>query len=211
MFNHIVFSLIRVRLRPNPLRLQVSRLDGRMSPPTPQQRKFHPLPSSTSPGNHILVLPQKCNCSDPVLHWPSTGCHVMWLQRNTPTMLRGKCSAVWCVYQFSLFKWVDASLGTTPGACVPEWQDIVASPSVVGRSVLSSENLFIELLHCHALVSYPHVYRMTWIVGTGGKLPRRRIVAPEQGSPVSVDAEWYRAMLRRDTLPNGWWTHTGMR
>jgi hypothetical protein len=45
-------------------------------------------------------------------------------------------------------------MGTTrTGACVPVKQVFVASPSVVGRSVLSSEKLFIELLRCHALVS----------------------------------------------------------
>jgi len=117
---------------------------------------FHPLRSSTpiTPGHHILVLPQKYNCSDPVSHWPSTGCHMMWSQRNTPTVLCGKHSAVWCVYQSSLFKLVDASMGTTrTGACMSEKQVIEGSPSVVGRSVLSSEKLFIQLLHCHALDS----------------------------------------------------------
>jgi hypothetical protein len=42
---------------------------------------------------------------------------------------------------------------TRTGARMPEKQVFVASPSVVGRSVLSSEKLFIELLRCHALVS----------------------------------------------------------
>jgi len=46
------------------------------------------------------------------------------------------------------------SMGTTrTGACMPEKQVFVASQSVVGRSVLSSETLFIELLRCHTLVS----------------------------------------------------------
>jgi hypothetical protein len=127
----------------------------RSSPPTTQKRKIHPLPSSTpiTPGHYILVLPQKCNCLDPVSHWPSTGCHMMWLQRNTPTMLHRKHSAVWYIYWFSLFKWVDVSMGTTrTSACVPVKQVFVASPSVVGRSVLSSEILFIELLRFHALL-----------------------------------------------------------
>jgi hypothetical protein len=127
----------------------------RSSPPTTQKQKFHPLPSSTpiTPGHHILVLPQKCNCSNPVSHWPSTGCHMMWLQRNTSTMLHRKHSAVWCDYQFLLFKWVDASMGTTcTGACMPEKQVCIASPSVVGWSMLSSEKLFIEQLCFHALV-----------------------------------------------------------
>ena len=43
-------------------------------------------------------------------------------------------------------------MGTTcTGAHVPAKQVFEASPSVVGRSVLSSEKLFIELLRCHAL------------------------------------------------------------
>jgi len=44
---------------------------------------------------------------------------------------------------------------------MPEKQVFVASPSVVGQSVLSSEKLFIELLRCHALDSYPHKYCMS--------------------------------------------------
>jgi len=116
-----------------------------------------PLPSSTTPitpGHHILVLPQKCNCSDPVSHWPSTGCHMMWSQRNTPTVLCGNHSAVWCVNWFLLLKWVDASMGTTRTSAhdVPVKQVFVASPSVVGWSVLSSDILFIELLRFHAIV-----------------------------------------------------------
>jgi hypothetical protein len=44
-------------------------------------------------------------------------------------------------------------MGTTrTGARVPVKQVFVASLSVMGRSVLSSEILFIELLHFHALV-----------------------------------------------------------
>jgi hypothetical protein len=44
-------------------------------------------------------------------------------------------------------------MGTThTGARVLVKQVYVASPSVVGRSVLSSEILFIELLRFHALV-----------------------------------------------------------
>jgi hypothetical protein len=127
----------------------------RSSPSTTQKQKFHPLPSSTpiTPGHHMLVLPQKCNCSDPVSHWPSTGSHMMWSQRNTPTVLCGKHSAVWCIYRISLLKWVDVSMGTTcTSARVPEKQVFVASPSVMGRRVLSSEKLFIELLCFHALV-----------------------------------------------------------
>jgi hypothetical protein len=74
-------------------------------------------------------------------------------------MLRGKYSAVrHCVYRFSQFKWVDASMGTTRGAHVPEKQVFVASLSVVGQNGLSSEILFIELLRCHPLVSYPDKY-----------------------------------------------------
>jgi len=131
------------------------------SPPTTQKRKLHPLPSSTTPGNNGPVLPQECYCSDPVSHWPSTGCRMKWSQRNTATVLRGKHCAVWCVYPFSLFMCVDVSMGTTRGACVPEKQVFVAPLSAVGHSMLSSEKLFIELLHCQALVSYPHKYCMS--------------------------------------------------
>jgi len=55
-----------------------------------------------------------------------------------------------------MFEWVDASMGPTDCARVPEKKVFVASPRVGGRSVPSYEQLFIELLHCHALVSYPH-------------------------------------------------------
>ena len=45
------------------------------------------------------------------------------------------------------------SMGTTRTvARMAEKQVFVASLSVVGRSMLSSEKLFIELLHFHALV-----------------------------------------------------------
>jgi hypothetical protein len=44
-------------------------------------------------------------------------------------------------------------MGTTrTSAHVPVKQVFVASPSVMGRSVLSSEILFIELLRFHSLV-----------------------------------------------------------
>jgi len=131
------------------------------SPHTTQKRKCQPLPSSPTPGHHILVLPQKCNGSDPVLHWPSTGCHMMLSQRNMPIVLCGKHSAEWCVYRFLLFEWVNASMGTTHGARVTGKEVFVATLSVVGRSMLSSEKLFTERLRCHAPVSYPHKYCMS--------------------------------------------------
>ena len=50
--------------------------------------------------------------------------------------------------------WVDVSMETTrTGTRMPVKQVFVASLSVMGQSMLSSEKLFIGLLRCHALVS----------------------------------------------------------
>jgi hypothetical protein len=129
----------------------------RSSPPTTQKRKIHPLPSSTpiTPGHHILVLPQKCNCSDPVPHSPERRVSLMLSQWNTPTVLPWGVNSTFDVstdfrcLSGLMCPWEQLVLALV---CLRSRSSIIASPSVVGQSVLSSEKLFIELLRFHALV-----------------------------------------------------------
>jgi len=79
--------------------------------------------------------------------------------------------------------------------CLRSRSSIIAPPSVVGWSVLSSETLFIEPLSIHALVVLCGQWcRMCRLVNTMSltcfKHPRRR-VALEEGLPFEVHTEWY--------------------
>jgi len=119
--------------------------------------KIHPLPSSTliTPGHHILVLPQKCNCLDPVLHLPERRVSLMLSQWNSPTILLWGVNSTFdvstdlCCLSGLMRPWQQLILVLV---CLRSRSSIIAPPSVVGQSVLSSEKLFIELLHFHALV-----------------------------------------------------------
>jgi len=101
--------------------------------------------------------------------------------------------------------------------CLRSRSSIIGPPSVVGRSVLSSEKLFIELLRNHALVVLwvaaccpqknsslnccafmPKFYCVVDCVGCVMKTVsltcvkhRRRRVALEEGPLFEVDTEWY--------------------
>ena len=79
--------------------------------------------------------------------------------------------------------------------CLRSRFSIIAPLSVVGRSVLSSEKLFVELLHFHALVVLCcRLYRLCCVVKTMLltciKHQRRR-VALEEGLLFKVHTEWY--------------------
>jgi hypothetical protein len=91
--------------------------------------------------------------------------------------------------------------------CLRSRSAIIASLSVVGRSVLSSEKLFIELLRFHALVVlccrlYRLCCRLCQLCCRLCRLcretmsltcvkHRRRRVALEEGLPFEVHTEWY--------------------
>ena len=118
--------------------------------------EIHPLPSSTpiTPRHHILVLPQKCNCSDPVPHSPECRVLLMLSQWNTPIVLPWGLNSTFDVstdfrcLSGLMHRWEQLVVLV----CLRSRSSIIAPPSVVGRSVLSSEKLFIELLRFHALV-----------------------------------------------------------
>ena len=79
--------------------------------------------------------------------------------------------------------------------CLRSRSSMIAPPSVVGRSVLSSEELFIVLLRIHTLVVlYCRLCRLCHVVKTLSltcvKQQRRR-VALEEGLPFRVHTEWY--------------------
>jgi len=118
--------------------------------------KIHPLPSSTpiTPGNHILVLPQKCNCSDPVPHSPERRVSLMLLQWNTPTVLPWGVNSTFDVS--TDFRCLSGLMRPWERVlvlvCLRGRSFTIAPTSVVGRSVLSSETLFIDLLRFHTLV-----------------------------------------------------------
>ena len=119
--------------------------------------KIHPLLSSTpiTPGHHILVLPQKCNCSDPVPHSPERRVSLMLSQWNTPTVLPWGVNSTFDVStDFRCLSWLMRPWEQLVLVllCLRSRSSIIAPPSVVGLSVLSSGRLFIELLRFHALV-----------------------------------------------------------
>jgi len=172
----------------------------RTSPPTTQKRKFT-LPSSTpitiTPGHHILVLPQKCNCSDSVPHSPECRVSLMLSQWNTPTILPWGVNSTFDVS--TNFRCLSGLMHPWEQlvvlVCLRSRSSIMASPSVVGRSVLSSEKLFIELLRFHALVVLCcRLCRLCRVVKTMSLTcvkHRRRRVALEEGLPFEVHTEWY--------------------
>jgi len=133
----------------------------RSSPPTTQKQIFtpSPLPPLLLFQHHYLRAPYSSPPPQMYLFGSSTtftwaqGCidGIAMEYPNRPTV--GPEQHLWCVYRFSLCKWVDASVGTTrAGARMHERQVFEPSPTVVCRSVLSSEQLVIELLRCHAEV-----------------------------------------------------------
>jgi hypothetical protein len=79
----------------------------------------------------------------------------MLLQRNTPTILPWGVNSTFDVstdfrcLSGLMCPWEQLVLALV---CLRSRSSIIASPSVVGQSVLSSEKLFIELLRFHALV-----------------------------------------------------------
>jgi len=119
--------------------------------------KIHPLPSSTpiTPGHHIILHPQKCNSSDPVPHSPECRVPLMLSQWNTPTVLPWGVNSTFDVstdfhcLSGLMRPWEQLVLVLV---CLRSRSSIIAPPSVVGGSVLSSEKLFIELLRFHTLV-----------------------------------------------------------
>jgi hypothetical protein len=129
----------------------------RSSPPTTQKRKFtsSPLSPPLPPLPHILVLPQKCNCLDPVPHSPERRVSLMLSQWNTPIVLPWGVNSTFDVstdfrcLSGLMCPWEQLVLVLV---CLRSRSSIIASPSVVGRSMLSSEKLFMELLRFHALV-----------------------------------------------------------
>jgi len=122
----------------------------RSSAPTNQKRKFHSLPSSTpiTLGHNILVLPQKCNCSDPVPHTPECRVSLMLSQWNTPTV---RPWGVNSTFDLSTdFHWLCGLMSPWEQlvlvlVCLRSRSFIIAPPSVVGWRVLSSDTLLIEL------------------------------------------------------------------
>jgi len=118
--------------------------------------KIHPLPSSTpiTPGHHILVVPQKCNCSDPVPQSPESRVSLMLSQWNTPTVLPRGVNSTFDVstdvrcFSGMMHPWEQLVVLVR----LRSRSSIIAPPSVVGRSMLSSEKLFTELLPFHTLV-----------------------------------------------------------
>jgi len=160
---------------------------------------FHPLPSSTpiTPGHHILVLPQKCYYSDPIPHSPECRVSLMLSQWNTPTVLPGVVNSTFdvstdfrCLCGL-LHPWAQLVVLV----CLRSRSSIIAPPSVVGRSVLSSEQLVIEMLRFHALVVLCcRLCRLCRVVKTMSLTcvkHRRRRAALEVGLPFEVHTEWY--------------------
>ena len=126
----------------------------------------------------------------------------------------GREQHLWCVHRFSLFKWVDASMGTTRGTCVPEKQDFHHSSSKCGGS---ERPVLRKTLHWTAVLSRPscvvlccRLYRLCHVVKTMSLTcvkHRRRRVALEEGLPFEVHTDWYWVVVTVwGTLEHKGWT-----
>jgi len=129
----------------------------------------------------------------------------------------GREQHLWCVYRFSLFKWVDASMGTCTGACVPERQVFHHS----SYECCGSERAFLrKTLHWPAALSHPSCIvlsillimlivscRVMKTMSLSCVKHRRRRVALEEGLPFEVHTEWYWVVVAVwGTLEHKGWT-----